>query len=141
MGLDVFRGVRRRFEFFPQRHHKDPEGSNIVVPASSPDILRDIGMRQDFSGISGKKAEQPELDGRELQLFSVQKSASGGEIDLQISVLEGDLGLQAFRHGITYGKLLSGADRKIRELMAERRAIFNQVTELTNRIKQSQREH
>lgn len=29
------------------------------------------------------------------------------------------------------------ADRKIRELMAERRAIFNQVTELTNKIKQS----
>ena len=28
------------------------------------------------------------------------------------------------------------ADRKIRELMAERRAIFNQVTELTNKIKQ-----
>jgi len=32
------------------------------------------------------------------------------------------------------------ADRKIRELMAERRVIFNQVTELTNRIKQQQRE-
>src|SRR6185312_5957789 len=32
------------------------------------------------------------------------------------------------------------ADRKIRELMAERRAIYNQVTELTNRIKQRQRE-
>ncbi|MDQ6752374.1 MAG: chromosomal replication initiator protein DnaA [Actinomycetota bacterium] len=32
------------------------------------------------------------------------------------------------------------ADRKIRELMAERRLIFNQVTELTNRIKQQQRE-
>lgn len=31
------------------------------------------------------------------------------------------------------------ADRKIRELMAERRAIFNQVTELTNIIKQQQR--
>jgi chromosomal replication initiator protein len=29
------------------------------------------------------------------------------------------------------------ADRKIRQLMAERRSIFNQVTELTNRIKQS----
>ena len=28
------------------------------------------------------------------------------------------------------------ADRKIRELMGERRAIYNQVTELTNRIKQ-----
>ena len=27
------------------------------------------------------------------------------------------------------------ADRKIRELMGERRAIYNQVTELTNRIK------
>lgn len=31
------------------------------------------------------------------------------------------------------------ADRKIRELMAERRAIYNQVTELTNKIKQAQR--
>ena len=31
------------------------------------------------------------------------------------------------------------ADRKIRELMAERRAIYNQVTELTNRIKQQAR--
>ena len=29
------------------------------------------------------------------------------------------------------------ADRKIRQLMAERRAIYNQVTELTNRIKQT----
>ena len=29
------------------------------------------------------------------------------------------------------------ADRKIRSLMAERRSIYNQVTELTNRIKQS----
>ncbi len=32
------------------------------------------------------------------------------------------------------------ADRKIRSLMAERRAIFNQVTELTNRIKQQARQ-
>ena len=32
------------------------------------------------------------------------------------------------------------ADRKIREQMAERREIYNQVTELTNRIKQQQRE-
>jgi chromosomal replication initiator protein len=31
------------------------------------------------------------------------------------------------------------ADRKIRELMAERRTIYNQVTELTNRIKHQQR--
>ncbi len=31
------------------------------------------------------------------------------------------------------------ADRKIRELMSERRAIYNQVTELTNRIKQQAR--
>jgi chromosomal replication initiator protein len=31
------------------------------------------------------------------------------------------------------------ADRKIRELMSERRAIYNQVTELTNRIKQQPR--
>lgn len=30
------------------------------------------------------------------------------------------------------------ADRKIRELMAERRTIYNQVTELTNKIKKAQ---
>jgi len=29
------------------------------------------------------------------------------------------------------------ADRKIRQLLSERRSVFNQVTELTNRIKQS----
>ncbi|HEX8510819.1 MAG TPA: chromosomal replication initiator protein DnaA [Propionibacteriaceae bacterium] len=33
------------------------------------------------------------------------------------------------------------ADRKIRTLMAERRSVFNQVTELTNRIKQQANEH
>jgi chromosomal replication initiator protein len=32
------------------------------------------------------------------------------------------------------------ADRKIRQLMAERRSVFNQVTELTNRIKQQARQ-
>ena len=32
------------------------------------------------------------------------------------------------------------ADRKIRSLMAERRQIFNQVTELTNRIKHRARQ-
>ena len=31
------------------------------------------------------------------------------------------------------------ADRKIRQLMAERRAIYNQVTELTNRIRNQSR--
>ncbi|HYP43994.1 MAG TPA: chromosomal replication initiator protein DnaA [Propionibacteriaceae bacterium] len=33
------------------------------------------------------------------------------------------------------------ANRKIRTLMAERRSVFNQVTELTNRIKQQANEH
>ena len=32
------------------------------------------------------------------------------------------------------------ADRKIRVLMAERRSVYNQVTELTNRIKQQARQ-
>jgi chromosomal replication initiator protein len=32
------------------------------------------------------------------------------------------------------------AERKIRHLMAERRSVFNQVTELTNRIKQQARQ-
>jgi chromosomal replication initiator protein len=32
------------------------------------------------------------------------------------------------------------AERKIRQLMAERRSVFNQVTELTNRIKQQARQ-
>jgi chromosomal replication initiator protein len=32
------------------------------------------------------------------------------------------------------------AERKIRHLMSERRSVFNQVTELTNRIKQQARQ-
>ena len=32
--------------------------------------------------------------------------------------------------------MVINADRKIRSLMAERRSIYTQVTELTNRIKQ-----
>ena len=32
------------------------------------------------------------------------------------------------------------ADRKIRQLMAERRAVYNQVRELTNRIKKQARQ-
>jgi len=31
------------------------------------------------------------------------------------------------------------ADRKVRQMMAERRSIYNQITELTNRIKQQAR--
>jgi chromosomal replication initiator protein len=31
------------------------------------------------------------------------------------------------------------AERKIRQLMAERRSVYSQVTELTNRIKQQTR--
>ena len=33
------------------------------------------------------------------------------------------------------------ANKKIRQLMAERRTIYNQVTELTNRIKQAASAH
>jgi chromosomal replication initiator protein len=32
------------------------------------------------------------------------------------------------------------AERKIRKLMAEKHAVYNQVTELTNRIKQQARQ-
>jgi chromosomal replication initiator protein len=32
------------------------------------------------------------------------------------------------------------ADRKINQLLAERRAVFNQVSELTNRVKMQARE-
>jgi chromosomal replication initiator protein len=32
------------------------------------------------------------------------------------------------------------ADRKIRTLMTERRSVYNQVTELTNRVKQQARQ-
>jgi chromosomal replication initiator protein len=32
------------------------------------------------------------------------------------------------------------ADRKIRQLLAERRAVFNQVSELTNRVKMQARQ-
>ena len=49
-------------------------------------MLRDKGMRQDFPGILGEKAEQLELDRRQLYLLSVQGRASCSIIDFQDSI-------------------------------------------------------
>ena len=86
MRLNIFRGIRIRFYFFPECGHKDPERCNIVVPVPSPDILRDIGMSQHFAGVPGQQAQQLVFHGCKLQLFPVQYSDSGRKVDGQLSV-------------------------------------------------------
>ena len=84
--LNELRRIRIGFQLFAQRHHKDPERGYIIVPAPAPDMLRDKGMRQDFPGILGEKAEQLELDRSQLYLLSVQGRASCSIIDFQDSI-------------------------------------------------------
>ena len=71
MGLDECRGIIVGFQFFTQGDHKHPERGDIIVPAPPPDVLRDIGMRQQLSGVSGKQAEESEFDRGKLQFFIV----------------------------------------------------------------------
>ena len=39
------------FQLFAQSRHKYPQRSNIVLPAAAPDLLRDVGMRQNLAHI------------------------------------------------------------------------------------------
>ena len=57
VSLDILRGIRRWLQFFPQCCHKDAEGSNIIIPTPSPNILRNKGMRQYFPYILGQQAQ------------------------------------------------------------------------------------
>ena len=39
------------FQLFAQSRHKYPQRSNIVLPTAAPDLLRDVGMRQNLAHI------------------------------------------------------------------------------------------
>ena len=86
MGLNILRCSRSLFKLFSQSHHKNAKGSNVIVPAAAPDILGYISMRQHFSGIFGKKAEELEFNRGKLQLFSVKEGTPCGMIDLKVPV-------------------------------------------------------
>ena len=58
MGLDILGRAGFLFQLFSQGCHKDPQGSNVVFPAASPDLLGDKGMSQDLAHISAQQAQQ-----------------------------------------------------------------------------------
>ena len=63
MRLDILRLLSVLFQLFPKRRHENTEGSDIVLPAASPDFLCDKRMRQHLPCILRQQAEQLVLDG------------------------------------------------------------------------------
>ena len=55
MRLNVLRTVLLQLQFFTQCRHKHPQRGNIVFPAAAPDLLCDIGVRQNLSDIMGEQ--------------------------------------------------------------------------------------
>ena len=64
MGLDILGGIGLALQLFTQSCHKYPQGGDIIIPAASPYLLRDISMGQDLSHVLGHEAEQLVLDRR-----------------------------------------------------------------------------
>ena len=50
------------FQLFAQSCHKYPQGGNIVFPTAAPNLLRDVGMRQNLAHIFGEQAQQLVFD-------------------------------------------------------------------------------
>ena len=86
VGLYIPRRIRRRVQLFPEHRHIDAQRGRVVVPASAPDIAGDIVVSEHFPGILRQQAQQPVLNGRELQFFAVERGISRGIVYRQLSV-------------------------------------------------------
>ena len=99
MGLDVLGGIGSGLQLLAQGGHEHPQGGDVVLPAVAPDLLGDVGVGEHLAHVLGQQAEQLVLDGREVQLISVQIGAAGGVIDAQAAVDEHRVGVLRAQHG------------------------------------------
>ena len=86
MRLDILRRIRLGFQLFAQRSHKNTQRGHVIVPGTAPDFVGDIRMGQHFAAILGHDAEQPVLDGRQVQFLPFQGGTASRKINLQITV-------------------------------------------------------
>ena len=102
----------------------------IVIDDSAPEITANLIMAQTASYFSltiddlcGTSRSRVLVNARQIAMYLCREMT---ELSLP-------------KIGQTFGgrdhTTVMHADRKVRQLMAERRSIFNQVSELTNRIK------
>ena len=71
MRLNVLRTVLLQLQFFTQCRHKHPQRGNIVFPAAAPDLLCDIGVRQNLSDIMGEQTQKLVFDRGQVQFLTV----------------------------------------------------------------------
>lgn len=71
MGLDILGRAGLLLQLFSQGRHKDPQGSDVVLPAPSPDLLGDEGVGQDLAYIPAQQAQQLVLAGGQMELLSI----------------------------------------------------------------------
>ena len=71
MRLNVLRTVLLRLQLFAQCRHKYSQGSYIVFPAAAPNLLRDIGVRQNLSDIMGKQTQKLVFNRGQVQFLPI----------------------------------------------------------------------
>ena len=71
MRLDVLLPIFSVFQLFAQSCHEYSQGGNIIFPTAAPDLLRDVGVGQNFTHIFGEQAQQLVFDGRQVQFRTV----------------------------------------------------------------------
>ena len=56
MGLDIPGGAGTLLQLFPQRRHKNPEGSHVIFPFAAPHALGNVFMSQNLSCVLRQQA-------------------------------------------------------------------------------------
>ena len=86
--LDVLLPIFSVFQLFAQSCHEHPQGGNIIFPTAAPDLLRYVGVGQNFTHIFGEQAQQLVFDGRQVQFRAIQIRAACRIVDFQRAVSE-----------------------------------------------------
>ncbi len=142
----MLRGIRRRIVGASRARHADAALDDIIM--DEPEACGDVEVLVDshqiaFEDVRFAYEEKEVLHGvsfvaREGQVTAlVGPSGSGKSTCAQLAARFWIPGGGRVTCGGRDHTTVMSADKKIRTLMAERRSTFNQVTELTSRIKQA----
>ena len=88
MSLDKGGAVRRTHQLLAQCRHKDAQRSRAALQTVSPDVLRDVFVRQNLPDIPGKQTQQLIFYRGETDLLPVKTGIAGGIIDGQGTVMK-----------------------------------------------------
>src|SRR5262245_35158276 len=83
LGEDQGRRLGVRLYFFPKMPHINPEVLGVFDGIGAPDLLEDLSMGHDLSGVFHEQTQDIVFRGRQTDQLSVHFHCSTGEVDLQ----------------------------------------------------------